>query len=153
MEIKIIDGDITNSSTEIIIHQCNVHTIGSGVAKALCDKWPIVKEKHKKAVSTAPNTLYLLGKIQVVNVSENKKVINLFAQESFGYDGRRYTSYDAIDTCLHKVAMKCEKDGIKSIALPYHMSCDRGGANWNIIMEMIKQHFNDLDITIEIWKL
>lgn len=153
MNIKEIEGNLLDSKAELLLQQVNCQgAMNSGVAKAIREKWPIVYFKYKKCVQN--NTIgQNLGKVLPVMVTETQRVMNLFAQENFGYDGRRYTSYDAIDTCLHKVAQFCEKKGIKSIALPWHMSCDRGGANWNIIMEMINQHFQDLDIEIEIWKL
>jgi len=152
MEIKNIDGNLLDSNAEYIIHQVNCKgAMNSGIAKAIREKWPDVFSKYKNYVDKYNNDV--LGAVLPVKVGENQKVLNLFGQGNYGYDGIRYTSYDAIDTCLEKVAKKCEEKGIKSIALPYHMSCDRGGANWNIIMEMIKQHFEDLDITIEIWKL
>lgn len=155
MEIKEIEGNLLDSTAEYILQQVNCQRkMNSGVAKAIREKWPIVFEKYfDYCIITNAKIEPLLGTVLPVRVNDTQTVLNLFAQENFGYDGRRYTSYDAIDTCFEKVAKKCEKDGIKSIALPYHMSCDRGGANWNIIMEMIKQHFEDLDITIEIWKL
>lgn len=152
MTIKEINGNILNSTAEIIMHQVNCQRkMGSGVAKAIKDKWPIVFEKYDFCVknSIIPN---LLGKIQAVKVSDTQTVFNLFAQEYYGYDKRRYTSYDAIDSCLKKAAKYCAEHGVKAIAMPYHMSCDRGGANWNIIMEMIKEHFADVDVIIEQWK-
>ena len=155
MEIVNIEGNLLDSTAEYILQQVNCQRkMNSGVAKAIREKWPIVYEKYfDYCIITIAKIEPLLGTVLPVRVNDTQTVLNLFAQENFGYDGRRYTSYDAIDTCLEKVAKKCNEKGIKSIALPYHMSCDRGGANWNIIMEMIKQHFNDLDITIEIWKL
>lgn len=152
MEIKQIDGNLLDSKAEYIIHQVNCQgAMNSGVAKAIREKWPIVFFKYKKFVED--HNKDVLGTVLPVMVTENQRVLNLFAQFNYGYDGDRYTSYDAMDTCLRKVANKCKETGAKSVALPYHMSCDRGGANWNIIMEMIRQHFEDLDITIEIWKL
>lgn len=151
MKIVNIDGNLLDSKADIIIHQVNCQgAMNSGVAKAIREKWPIVFFKYKKYVDGYENTL---GTVLPVMVTENQRVLNLFAQFNYGYDGERYTSYDAIDTCFKKVAKFCVEKEIKSMALPYHMSCDRGGANWNIIMEMINQHFSDLDITIEIWKL
>ena len=41
----------------------------------------------------------------------------------------------------------------KSVAFPYKMSSDRGGADWNIILAMIESVFKNTDITIEIWAL
>jgi O-acetyl-ADP-ribose deacetylase (regulator of RNase III) len=154
MLIKIIEDDIRNSNSQIIIHQVNCKTIGSGVAKALCDKWIIIKEKHKYACEMAKkNNESNLGKIQVVKVTDTQKVINMFSQDNYGYDEKMYTSYDAINTCLGKVKDYCVKNGYKRIALPYKMCCCRGGANWDVIMAMIKANFEDTDILIEIWKL
>lgn len=153
MEIINIDGNLLDTKAELILHQVNcTGAMNSGVAKAIRDKWPVVYFKYKKCIDN--NTIgQNLGLVLPVMVTETQRVMNLFAQENYGYDGRRYTSYDALDTCLHKVAQYCEKHGIKSIALPWHMSCDRGGANWNIVMEMIKEHFEKLDVNIEIWRL
>ena len=153
MKIVNIDGNLLDSNAHIILQQVNCcRKMNSGVAKAIREKWPVVFDKYEKYCFKS-TIGQLIGSVLPVTVSEEQKVMNLFAQENYGYDGRRYTSYDAIDTCLHKVAMYCEKHDVESIALPWHMSCDRGGANWNIIMEMIKEHFDNLDITIEIWKL
>ena len=153
MEIKNFDGNILDSSAEVIMHQVNCQGVmGSGVAKAIKTKWPVVFDKYKECTKRAIITS-LMGKVLPVKVEDNKTVLNLFGQENYGSDGRRYTSYDAIDTCLKKTAKYCVENGIKTIALPYYMSCGRGGANWDIIMDMIKQHFSDIDITIEIWKL
>lgn len=155
MEIKEINGNLLDSNAECIIHQVNCQgAMNSGVAKAIREKWPIVFERYRGYYDIMRyGKTPLLGTIQVVPINDKQAVINLFAQDNYGYDGGRYTSYDAIDTCLLNVADRCRKEGKKSMALPYHMSCDRGGANWNIILEMIKEHFADLDITIEIWKL
>lgn len=155
MEIKEINGNLLDSNAEYIIHQVNCQgAMNSGVAKAIRGKWPIVFERYSFYYEIMKHEKEsLLGTIQIVKVNDNQSVVNMFAQYKYGYDGGRYTSYDAIDKCLFTVADYCRMDGIKSVALPYHMSCDRGGANWNIILEMIKEHFADLDITIEIWKL
>ena len=156
MEIINVKGNLLNSKAEYILHQVNCQGVmGSGVAKAIKDKWPIVFEKYKDIVdlANAADGESLLGRVLPVKVNDTQTVMNLFAQDNFGYDGERYTSYDAIDQCLRRVAERCKKANVKSVALPWHMSSDRGGANWNIIVEMISQHFRDTDVTIEIWRL
>lgn len=151
MLIKEINGNLLDSHAEIIIHQVNCQGVmGSGVAKAIKEKWPVVFFKYKKFVDDNND---VLGTVLPVMVTEQQRVLNLFSQFNYGYDGQRYTSYDAVDTCLKKVAKYCSDNGVKTLAMPYNMACGRGGANWNIIMEMVKQHFSDLDITIEIWKI
>ena len=89
---------------------------------------------------------------QVVKVESNKYVVNMFAQEYYGYDGKRYTSYDALDTCLKKVAKICEEEGIKKVTIPYNMSCDRGGASWNVVVCLIEEAFKNKKINIELCK-
>lgn len=157
MTIKEINGNLLDSTAEVILQQVNCQgKMASGVAKAIREKWPVVYDKYNKYVShmhvTAPITA-LLGIVQPVTVEENKVVLNLFAQENYGYDGRRYTSYDALDTCIKKVAKYCTEHDVKTIALPWHMASDRGGANWNVVVEMIKGHFENTEVIIEIWKL
>jgi len=153
MEIKNIDGNLLDTDAELILHQVNCQgKMNSGVAKAIREKWPIVFEEYVKLFSK-DFFVVKLGICQPVSVSDTQKVINMFSQDNYGYDGKMYTSYDAINTCLGKVKDYCVNNGYKRIALPYKMCCCRGGANWDVIMAMIKANFEDSDITIEIWKL
>lgn len=152
MEIKNINGNLLDTDAELILHQVNCQgKMNSGVAKAIREKWPIVFEEYIKLFSSL--FMVKLGICQPVSVTDNQKVINMFSQDNYGYDGKMYTSYDAINTCLGKVKDYCVRNGYKRIALPYKMCCCRGGANWDVIMAMIKANFEDSDITIEIWKL
>lgn len=158
MEIKEIEGNLLDSDVDIIAHQVNCRcAMNSGVAKAIRNKWPIVYESYNKAFEILKESetdgSYFLGKIQIVSINDKLEVANLFAQNAFGYDGKRYTSYDALDCSLRKLAVYCEENNKKSIAIPYHMSCDRGGADWNVVVELIKSAFKDTDVTIEFWKL
>jgi hypothetical protein len=69
----------------------------------------------------------------------------MFAQNGYGYDGKRYTSYDAFWSCLGKIKNKVPKGS--KIAFPYNIGCCRGGANWEVICSMIVAVLNeDYDI-------
>lgn len=150
MKIDIIEGNLLDAKTDLIIHQVNCKgKMNSGVAKAIREKWPIVFDEYVKLTSTP---FADLGTCQPISVSENQKVINMFSQKDYGYDGGLYTSYDAVNTCLGKTKNYMQRNGYTSIALPYNMCCCRGGANWTIIMELIKDNFKDTEFTIEIWK-
>ena len=48
---------------------------------------------------------------------------------------------------------KMESNSINRLAMPYKMSSDRGGADWDVILAIITSVFKDSDIIIEIWKL
>jgi hypothetical protein len=61
----------------------------------------------------------------------------MFAQQHYGYDGRRYTSYDAFWNCLNLIKQLVPKG--KTIGFPEKIGCGRGGANWPVILEMITE--------------
>jgi hypothetical protein len=96
-----------------------------------------------------------LGKILVVDVNEYEPrtwpdqptIINMFSQEHYGYDGKRYTSYDAFWSCLGHIRESIPKGS--KIAFPYKIGSDRGGANWDVIYTMIVVALgSDYDIEI-----
>ena len=157
MTTTIVNGNLLDTTAPVIMHQVNCcKGFGSGVAKAIRDKWPVVAEKHGLAcrINERQNnpTSALLGKIQVVKVEEDKVVINLFSQDNFGYDGAKYTSYDALDTCLGKVKDYCVEHKYNRVAMPYKMSSVRGGADWDVVQAIVNANFKDADIEIEIRK-
>ena len=145
MKINYVEKDITTSDATLIIHQVNCQrAMNSGVAKAIKTKWSKVYDDY---MSIQKQTL---GDVQFIKVEAEKYVANMFAQDKYGYNGYRYTSYDALDSCLRKVAEYCKNNMIDKIALPMFMSCDRGGASWRIVLAMIEDAFFTNDIEIEI---
>ena len=122
--------------------------MNSGVAKAIRERWPVVFEQYMKTYNNniKENNGYntLLSNILIVNLNDYKLkpgntesplIINMFSQEFYGYDGKRYTSYDAFDNCLQKIKETVPKGS--RIAFPYKIGCDRGGAAWEVIFMMI----------------
>jgi hypothetical protein len=98
-----------------------------------------------------------LGTIQFVSLyndyyldKERKQVINMFAQETYGYDGRRYTSYDAFWSCLGQIKNSVPKGS--KIGFPDHIGCGLGGANWEVIRTMIWETLAE-DFDVYIYKL
>ena len=162
--ITFHNGNILDSGADIICHQVNCQgAMNSGVAKAIRQKWPKVYTEYKAKCDyeeATVNDLYgqyenpidwsecLLGDIQVVLVEENKAVINMFAQQYYGYDQKRYTSYDAFWYCLGRIKRIINPE--KTIAFPARIGCVRGGANWNVILTMIEEVLGE-DYNVEIW--
>lgn len=160
MSVKIIQGNILDSKADYICHQVNCQgAMNSGVAKAIRQKWPKVYERYYNSgidvsddddfTETHMSWTHMLGKIQCVVVEENKVVINMFAQENYGYNGLRYTSYDAFWSCLGELR---EAPKGSTIAFPYMIGCVRGGARWNIIYTMIVEALGE-DYNVEFWRL
>lgn len=147
MSLKFVLGDITKSDANYICHQVNCQgAMGSGVAKAIKDKWPVVYTDYRRFYeSNKP----LLNEIQTVAVSTEQSVINMFAQEYYGYDRNQYTSYDAFWKCLNKIKNTVPKGS--KIAFPSKIGCCRGGANWKVILTMISEVLES-EYNVEIWE-
>lgn len=132
-------GDLLESDCDYICHQVNCQgKMNSGIAKSIREKWPVVYINYRtKYFNTFPKLL--LGDIQIVGLGEDshQSVINMFSQEYYGYDGQRYTSYDAFWNCLHLIKNTVPKGS--TIGFPGFIGCVRGGANWEVIYEMIDQ--------------
>lgn len=154
MPVYDIKGNLLDTKAQFICHQVNCQgRMGSGVAKAIRDKWPIVYTEYRNRYEEVKNNIdemcgrlenggpdvseALLGTTQFVVVDNHKTVVNMFAQQYYGYDGKRYTSYDAFWQCLNHIKEFVPKG--KSIAFPCKIGCGLGGANWNIIRTMIEE--------------
>lgn len=159
------NGNVLNTNCKYICHQVNCQgKMNSGIAKAIREKWPVVFTKYQEWyigyeawADAHQNNEYeyqpadaMLGSIQIVEVNNGQKVINMAAQNSYGYDGRRYTSYDAFWGCLGKIKDTIPKGS--EIAFPDHIGCCRGGANWFVISAMIDAVLGD-DYEVHIYKL
>lgn len=169
--IYYVTGNLLDTHCQYICHQVNCQgAMNSGVAKAIREKWPIVYHDYKikcnyaedivmnnKANPCATPANYLLGNIQIVALYQDYEtstkhpcVINMFAQNGYGYDGKRYTSYDGFWMCLGSILDYVPKGS--TIAFPDHIGCCRGGANWNVIKTMIEEVLGN-DYEVYIYKL
>jgi O-acetyl-ADP-ribose deacetylase (regulator of RNase III) len=149
--IHYVKDDITKSDCDIICHQVNCQgAMNSGVAKAIREKWPEVYEQYRALCKRQDGSGWLLGVMQPVEIQHipPRYVVNLFAQQYYGYEGARYTDYEAFYNSISHLAIELAAAGgkDKTIAFPYKIGCVRGGANWNIIRTMIEEVFEDRDI-------
>ena len=145
--VKIVNGNLLDATEDVICHQVNCQGVmGSGVARAIRDKWPNVYQLYKEYCYDH-GTMYLLGTGLLVPVNDGRQaVMNMFAQNSYGYDGGRYTSYDSFYKCLEFIKETVSRHC--SIAFPYKIGSDRGGASWNVIYAMICDVLGDWNVTI-----
>ena len=147
--VRYVKGDITKSDCDIICHQVNCQgAMNSGVAKAIREKWPEVYVNYKFWCDREEDKANLLGEAQGVLISDNPRryVGNLYAQYNYGYNGERYTNYEAFYNAIEQLANQIADAPKATIAFPYKIGCVRGGANWKIIRAMIEEVFQDREI-------
>lgn len=159
MTIEYVYRDLTTVEEGVIAHGCNcMGKMGSGVAKAIRDKYPHVYDRYASMVephTAAKTNRELLGLALIVNAytgaSERKLFVsNMFTQENYGYDNKRYASPAAIDVALRSTLVFC-----RSMNLPlytYKIGCTRGGLDWDIdvrpIVESLAEEFDTINIKV-----
>ncbi len=151
--IKEIQCDIRNSGADVIIHACNCfHTMGTGVAKSLREKWPEVYRQDKITNYGDKDKLGSFSIAIVYDERDETYVLNCYTQYRYGRD-KKYTDYEAYYNCLERVREFCVFNKVKSLAVPYKMGCNNAGGSWDICKNMInvvlgKENFDVLICSI-----
>ena len=152
MPIKIIDGDLFDTKAKYICHQVNCKgKMGSGVAKQVRQKYPeaygaymdFCNEGHNKK-----DPFWTFGHSQFVECDDGKIIVNMFAQSSYGYDGKLYTDYAAFHDCLAEIRCKVPED--ETVAMPFKIGCGLGGGDWDIVLAIINTGLPKH--TVELWR-
>lgn len=122
----------------IIVHGCNAQgKMGSGFAKELRSRFPGAYEEYANHY----NTKGLKPGINVYHVPELEDeqliITNSITQDRYGYDGKKYVSYDAIDLCMDNLNNMIGKIGNNVHVHFPTIGAELGGGNWNVIKEII----------------
>ena len=147
--IRVVKGNLLDATEHIIAHQVNCQRkMNSGVAKAIREKYPDVYEEYLK---TKPQ-LGLVDFIYVDPDTGNQFIANMYSQDMYGYDGKQYTNYDAFRQCCKHIVKECKLSicmgKTLTVAMPYKIASDRGGADWDKIMDILLEEFTDVDLTL-----
>lgn len=146
--IHHIEGDIFDwfeqDGSRAIIHQANCfHTMGSGIARIIREKYP---QAYSVDLMTGKGDRNKLGTFSCAEFPNDKYIINLYSQYTYGRGDMGYgrdTSYDA----LYNGLMKINEDfSGMDFAVPYGIGCGLGGASWTVVEVILKRVF---DINIE----
>lgn len=140
--IKHIKCNMFDSGADIFCHQVNCQgEMNTGVAAEVRKRYPWVFAEYKKCCNSAKRSgNNLLGICEEVFIDEDRAVVNIFAQENYGYDGKCYTDYKTLKLCLEFLADMYKN---KTIAFPYKMGCHRGGGDWEVVYKLICDAFAD----------
>lgn len=153
--LNIIKGSIFDTDADVIAHQVNCQgNMENGLAKQIKQRYPEVYKKYKTICEEDLKDKYrtgalrtkLLGAVQYDCQNKSKPaVVSLYAQEYFGRDGKCYTNYSALRTCLSRLNDLCRG---KKIALPYKIGCGLGGGDWNIVTKIIEDELVDCEVLL-----
>ena len=140
----------------IILQQVNAQGVmASGIAKEIRAKWPAVWVAYSTLVTPSPefglNGQQHLGKISPVEVESNLWVVSIIGQQFYGRDGKRYTSYDALDVGLQQVARWVAETEFTHADIHHPLlGSGLGGGSWPVVKAIIEHRLGS-DTTL--WTL
>jgi O-acetyl-ADP-ribose deacetylase (regulator of RNase III) len=148
MKIQYIQGDLFETSIKVIVHGCNAQGVmGSGVAKIIREKYP--RAYNRYSLEYKYENRLDLGKIITVpcpdhsNPNSVRVIVNAITQEFYGYDGRKYVSYDAIASVMSKIDKMFDVYGITKVAMP-KIGAGLAGGDWNVISAIIESEMKNI---------
>lgn len=122
----------------IVVHGCNAQGVmGSGFAKELRSRYPDAYTEYR---NTFLNKGLALGDVVCYIPTDNLVIANAITQVNYGYDGKKYVSYDAIDTAFTEI------EDMASTLVQYQHSVEvhfpllgagLAGGNWDVISQII----------------
>lgn len=137
--LQVISKDIIDVTEGMIVHQVNCRgKMGSGLAGQLRTKYPAIYKKYIELYNSyieSGETIKILGTAQIVPISEKLRIINAFTQFNYGYDGKLYTDYGAIEEVFARLKLINIKK--TPIYIPYKYGSGLGGGNWDLVQKVI----------------
>lgn len=144
--MDIIKGNLVsavlNGEVDMMMHVCNCQGVmGSGIAKE-------VKERIPEAYKVYTNYPINLG-----GYSRSRTVINLYAQDKYGY-GKRHLNYGALSLALHDVFDDLDESGfVGTVGVPHYMGSGLAGGDWEIVLEILESLADYYGIKLVIYQL
>lgn len=135
----------------MIAHCANCqNTFGSGIALQIKEEYPVAYEADCEAAKQEKNKL---GLFSVATLPNNKKIVNLYAQNLFGMD-KRQLDYEAFYIAmeeLHRLLLLAhEKGRTHVLGIPKNIGCFRAGGSWRVVYAMLEEIFLDSPIKLVI---
>lgn len=164
--ITTINKDILTVDKGVIVHSVNCVGGVGGLAGAIARQWPKNALEYRLHVKRQKLPIMLLGSVFEVNVAHNVIVANLFGQYNIG-TGKQQTEYSALISGFKTIADTVfygnetysireenwhpfiEKqyqetcNTLQDIYIPYKIGCGLGGADWNLVTEILHKTFDN----------
>jgi uncharacterized phage-like protein YoqJ len=140
LELKNNDDYLFGINEGIVCQQVNCKGVmGAGLAKAISDKFPIVKEKYLE--NYKKNKGIQLGSFQIIDVavtsSDFLAVCNLYTQDSYGNSSITKKCYTDKELLINAIDCVCSSNPNTKVYIPIKIGCGLAGGNWEEIKEEI----------------
>lgn len=138
MPVIEFKGDLLESDCDVIIHCCNCfNRMGSGIAKALADKYPGIREADNM---TKAGDKKKLGSFSFYSEGD-VHIFNLYGQYRYGTE-KRQVNYEALIKGLYSIKKFIEESEIDVRKIgTYQLGCGLAGGNWEIVKPIIEEVF------------
>lgn len=135
-------GNLVEATQMIIAHQVNcMNAMGSGVAKAIREKYPLHYIDFMNDVRTSKLGSYVMtdltDKNRTYNEHTDRIIFGLYGQYDCGTD-KIHTDYKALLNAMQDMFVWCNLNGYSEVAMPYMIGSGLAGGDWNLIYEMIE---------------
>lgn len=146
--IRHIKGDATRpqgDGLKILAHVVNTSGgWGRGFVLAVSARWPEPERRYREWHKSKEG--FILGEVQFVKVEEDIDVANMLAQCGYATPKRPAIRYDALETCLTKVAK-----GARQLGAAVHMpriGCGLAGGSWDKVEPILEKTLLDIDVCV-----
>jgi hypothetical protein len=160
---------INENEIVVITHCCNngvngdgIGVMGAGVALSLRRKWEKVFEKYKKMEKQSPKGLKnRLGENCYVRVEEDVIVVNMIAQDGIiSTNNPKPIKYWALMRCMEAIrtdlfsyiGTNSQYDGRKPVIHTPKFGSERGGGNFDFILELIREIWLEAGIDVVVYE-
>ena len=147
--MRIELGNLLEAPEIVICHQVNcLGVMGAGLAKQRATKYPNTYKIYREECNTHSSE-ELLGTVLFTEEAEfdgTKRIIaNIFGQNGISRRDPQ-TNLGALASGFFQIEKLVPKE--YTIAIPYGIGCGLGGADWDIVLEIIKSIFKERELVI-----
>ncbi len=141
MAVQVVKGNLLHAPVDVIGHQVNCKGVmGAGIAKQLRSKYIGLYDHYRLYLASTPRPL---GTVSLYHEQGKPLVANIYGQDGYGRHGV-HTDYNALESALWELAHIANTHGM-SVGLPYGIGCGLAGGDWNIVLPMIEDIFQDVN--------
>lgn len=134
---SLLLDDLFGIKEGIICQQVNCkNAMGAGLAKAIYEKYPIVKTSYHKSFE---KNLKLFGKYQVIPLTDTLSVANIYSQDGYENGIKNGIVYTDRDKLVNAIQSLISRYPERMIYVPKNIGCGLGGEKWGNIYPMLTE--------------